>query len=580
MSRRIEIELTSSRDDGTWTWRAAGAKQPKGVLDAGLLYSGAKAGDVMRAEADFDVEGITILSVTPPKEKAADPDRLEIVGSGRDPGPGVITTLVTKGGGRRDRDDRPRGPRDERRGPRPERGDRPRSGPEAGSGTGGERRPQGARTDRRDSQDRRGPGREDAGRPRRPEGRGVPRAEGAEGRPRREGGRPPRPSTPSGPTRPPVKRLTPATKHRDSVLETVAPEHLPIAQQVLRGGMPAVRQALATENEKAKAEGRPPVSSEPILAIAEDLLPRLKTAEWRDRAEAAAAMGDDISIRDLRSVVAGAEAAARDDETRLLASGLREALHRRVEAQRTSWVSDITTAMDESKFMRALRLTGRPPDPGVRLPADLAVKLAESAGAAMTAELTPERWLDLLEAVLTSTVRRTVKPAALPEGATPELLTAARQAAGQVPALAPLLGLAAPPPPTPVKRSLTARPSRPRPQSRPVPPPPTRPEPEAPAAEAPAAQAPAAEAPAAEAPASEAPTPEPVSTEAPEAEPMTVAESETPARTETPEPVAPVQVEAAATGDPEAAEAVAEAISEAQDQATPEADRNESPAAE
>ena len=46
MSRRIEVELTSQRDDGTWTWRAAGAKQPKGSLDGTLLYDGASVGDV------------------------------------------------------------------------------------------------------------------------------------------------------------------------------------------------------------------------------------------------------------------------------------------------------------------------------------------------------------------------------------------------------------------------------------------------------------------------------------------------------------------------------------------------------
>jgi hypothetical protein len=41
-----------------------------------------------------------------------------------------------------------------------------------------------------------------------------------------------------------------------------------------------------------------------------------------------------------------------------------------------------------------------------------------------------------------------------------------------------------------------------------------------------------------------------------------------------------VQVEAAATGDPEAAEVVSEAIAEAQEHPSQEADRNETPAAE
>src|SRR5436305_14112119 len=73
MSRRIDIELTSVREDGTWTWRAAGAKQPRGVVDSSLLYEGARAGDVVRAEADFEIEGITIISVVPPKEKRLSP---------------------------------------------------------------------------------------------------------------------------------------------------------------------------------------------------------------------------------------------------------------------------------------------------------------------------------------------------------------------------------------------------------------------------------------------------------------------------------------------------------------------------
>ena len=66
VARRIEIELTSARPDGTWTWRAAGALNPRGTVDAALLYGGAKAGDVVRAEAEFGIEGITVVSVEPP----------------------------------------------------------------------------------------------------------------------------------------------------------------------------------------------------------------------------------------------------------------------------------------------------------------------------------------------------------------------------------------------------------------------------------------------------------------------------------------------------------------------------------
>ncbi|MBA3654268.1 MAG: hypothetical protein H0W70_08745, partial [Actinobacteria bacterium] len=78
MARRLEIELTSKVDDETWTWRAAGARQPKGRLAGKLLHKGAKVGDVVRAEVEDDIEGIAVLSVLPPKTKRVEPELLEI----------------------------------------------------------------------------------------------------------------------------------------------------------------------------------------------------------------------------------------------------------------------------------------------------------------------------------------------------------------------------------------------------------------------------------------------------------------------------------------------------------------------
>ncbi len=57
MSRRIDIELTSSRDDGSWTWRAAGAREPRGTLEGALVPGGAQVGDVLRAEIDGYLDG-------------------------------------------------------------------------------------------------------------------------------------------------------------------------------------------------------------------------------------------------------------------------------------------------------------------------------------------------------------------------------------------------------------------------------------------------------------------------------------------------------------------------------------------
>src|SRR5579883_560298 len=115
MARRIEIELTSARPDGTWTWRVAGARQPKGVLEAALLPPDAKVGDVLRAEAEFELDGTTITAVLPPPPKRAEPERLQLLGDNR-PFEGVTTSLVPKSGRpRRDREEGPRGDRPDRR---------------------------------------------------------------------------------------------------------------------------------------------------------------------------------------------------------------------------------------------------------------------------------------------------------------------------------------------------------------------------------------------------------------------------------------------------------------------------------
>ncbi len=124
MSRRIEVELTSARPDGTWTWRAAGAREPKGVVEGSILPGTAKVGDVLRVDADMDVDGISILAVLPPKGTRKEPERLEIIGTERTFEP-VTSTLVDKRDRpRRERSDRPPR-RDGEGGDRRERRDRP-----------------------------------------------------------------------------------------------------------------------------------------------------------------------------------------------------------------------------------------------------------------------------------------------------------------------------------------------------------------------------------------------------------------------------------------------------------------------
>jgi hypothetical protein len=311
MSRRIEIELTSARPDGSWTWRAAGAKVPKGVLEGSILPEGSATGDVLKVEAEFEMEGITIASVVSSSRVRKEAARIELLPSDRSFDP-VMQTLAPKreGGWDRDRGDRPRRDRGDRPG-----GDRGRPGGDRGP------RPDGARGLRPDGD--RGP-RPGGDRGPRPEGGRGPRPDGD--RPRRD--RPRFEPVPELPQRPRPKRLKPGKTHRNAVLADLPEEQKAIADKALQGGIPAVRQAVQEQNTALRAAGQEEIPAAGLLKMAEELLPRLRVAEWLDRAEAAKADLADLDLRDLRSVVASSEdpMVARDETTRAIAAELKAAL--------------------------------------------------------------------------------------------------------------------------------------------------------------------------------------------------------------------------------------------------------------
>jgi len=455
MSRRIDIELTSRRDDGSWTWRAPGARQPRGSLEGNLVPSVAKVGDVLRAEADFELEGITVTAVHAPRAEESDGggrQRIEVLGSGQNKIDGVSVSLVP--GSRRDRDDG-----DHERRPRRNSGDRgaARTGPTRpttgrGGGAGRDDRSGGTDGGRARPPERTRPSRgPEAGRPRsggdpthRPERNGGDRVAGG----------PPRDDR--APRRDRPRRAEPVTTHRNAALAALSPEQIPVAEQLLRGGIPAVRQAIDEQNARARSEGRAEVSPQPLLTMAEELQPRMSLAAWKDRAVALRAAGREAPLREMRSVVAGASTVTLDEEAREFVGALREALDSRVTALREAWLARIVTALDDGRVADALRVAARPPEPTARVPADLAVRLADTAGTTMAPTMAQASWIDLLDAVIKSPVRRTVKPAGLPPDPTPELLTAARHAAGLVPELARLLGLPIPPPPGPRRAGAVA----------------------------------------------------------------------------------------------------------------------------
>jgi hypothetical protein len=274
--------------------------------------------------------------------------------------------------------------------------------------------------------------------------------------------RPPRPPVPELPSRPKPKRLRAARNHRNAVLAQLAPEQRPVAEQVLKGGIPAVRQALDEQNARLRAEGKPEVPPSGVVALAEDLLPRLRVAEWLDRAEGALNDLDEIDLRDLRSVVVSADdpAVARDESTRDMAARLKDGLANRQDKEHQDWLADIDGALAVGRAVRALRLSSRPPKAGVRFPPELANRLAQASASSLTADASSERWVAVLEALAYSPVHRSVVAESVPSQVSDELRATVTRLAALVPQIAVQFGIEPP--------AAGARTPRPRPTRRPA----------------------------------------------------------------------------------------------------------------
>lgn len=401
MATRIDIELTSRQDEGkTFTWRAAGARQPKGAAEASLFPEGAQVGDEFRVETEMDVDGIRVTQVVPAKGKEPKKvETLELIA--RDDEPLVTQVLAEKGRGRGDRGDR---------------------GPRRGGGRDG------------------GRGRKDGDR--------GPRGEGGDRGPRGEGGRrgggndrPRTPAKPKLPPKPKPPRLKAGKAHRNALIDTLPEEQKAVAQELLRGGLQAVRTGLEKQNEQRKVEGQDAIDEGPILTLAEELLVKVRAAEWRDRAEAALEQSETVDLRDLRTVVTAADGAAKDDETRALAAKVRTALNERLDADQQAWVAEVVEMLDDDRVVRALHLSSRPPKAGAPLPAPVALRLVEAANASMSSETSPDRWSYILEALAHSPVRRQVVPVSLPGTVSDELKATIARHGSRLPEIAQIFGV-------------------------------------------------------------------------------------------------------------------------------------------
>jgi hypothetical protein len=219
-----------------------------------------------------------------------------------------------------------------------------------------------------------------------------------------------------------------------------------VAEQLLRGGMPAVRAALEEQNAKAEGRGRPDRPGRHRARIAEQLghpCPGGRLA--RPGRGRPGPTGEELALRDLRSVVSSADDVARDESTRELAAELKAMLEQRTESEQATWLTDIERSLRDGRVVRALRLSSRPPEPGTSFPAELTARLTEAANGALTADIAPDRWATVLDAVAYSPVRRAVVPAGIPAEPGEELVAAVRKHAGRTPAIATLFGVEPPP---------------------------------------------------------------------------------------------------------------------------------------
>lgn len=397
MTRRMDIEVTSTRPDGTFTWRQAGAKAPKGSGGADVLPSGAKIGDVLRAEIEIDLDGPIVLSVAPVKQRERNVTLIAITGSGAEFKP--VTEVSTN---RRTKTDR-----------------RDKDGKGRGDKRGDKRGPRG---------DKRGEAREqsDATRPR-------------SGAPRREFTPPP----PELAKRPRAVRLRPGTTHRQAVLAALKPEERVLAEQALSGGIGAVRRAITKQNEQLVKDGKPKVNADALVNLVVELLPRLRVAEWQDSVDAVEKMFDTVDLRDLRAVVAKSNdpTLLKDSSLTAKRDELRAALDRRQALDMQNWADDLRAAVDVGRIVAALKIAAQPPKAGSRPPEDLRPRLVALTLEQLTPLSTSDRWAVVLEALAFAPIHNEVVPTALPATVSPELTATVQRLAPAIPRIAALFGV-------------------------------------------------------------------------------------------------------------------------------------------
>ena len=361
MPRRIDIELTTALADDAWTWRAAGAKKPNGVVSGiGPPRAGSKVGDVLEVEMEQMLDGVEILSVVKGRVERDHANVLEILPTS-EPFQEVIETRVPAGA-------------------TAEESQGATVTARATSTTTAH-----ATIDRRVRMESRRAG------DRRPPRHDRPHFE----------------APPEVPQRPKPKRLGPAEPVETRC--TPAPRRAATRRGASIQGMAAVRTRVKSRTPDSRPRANRGARRGRVGG--RGFLPKLRVAEWLDRAEAAQRQMADIELGDLRSVFSPAKTRS-SPTTRPICA--------------VAWSSRRRTGHQAGRAAPVVRRhrcvhRGGPSHSSIEavvaaaqgrsvFPTELARRLGEAATNALQPDDTADRWIAVLEAAAFSPVRSLVEP--------------------------------------------------------------------------------------------------------------------------------------------------------------------------
>ena len=378
---KSDVEMTSKLEDGDWTWRAVGAREPKGTVEASLLPDDLSVGKQFSVETEHFLDGIVVTKVFDKKQDSEKGETLEILGSGKEAD--LVTTQLGKS---------KKGKKPSKRSPSSK-----------------------SRTDERNKNKK-----DFVKKDKKPSA--------AQRKTRNE-------TKKTDHKFPKSKRLKAKRRHRNEAIKNLPDDMKRVGEILLHKGIPGLRDSINAQNESAKKAGEPEIPEQLLLKLAEQVYPDLRTAEWLDRADGALRGMETVDLRDIRSVIVASETVQKNGEVRSLAEKLKEGFNKRVDSDQKKWLKAVITTLKEGRVVRALRLSSRPPKAGFPLPEDLLNSLTEATNNALSAEVTQSRWGTIAEAAAFSPVHDRVIPVGVPKDPNEELLKIIRRISSKAPSI-------------------------------------------------------------------------------------------------------------------------------------------------